>query len=140
LPPFTISANVFEVFDLAWVITESRTVNSEAGTFIIAAAESINAIRPAAPARHIASKFIMVLQLPPVICAPSIGSLNFGSLVASAMRMSDHFEPSSSATICAMVDAICWPMSALPTVTVTSPSSPIEYQTLGSNFAGAATA
>ena len=74
-----------------------------AGTPIAAAAASISAIRPAAPARLIASKFIIVLQLPPVICAPSTGSLNFGSLEASWTRMSFQLAPSSSATICAMV-------------------------------------
>ncbi len=37
--------------------------------------------------------------------------------------------------ICAMVEAMCWPMSALPQVTVTIPSGAIEYQTLGSNLA-----
>ena len=40
--------------------------------------------------------------------------------------------PSSSATICAMVLAMCCPISALPTFTVTIPSGEIEYQTLGS--------
>ena len=117
-----------------------RTTSSPAGTPIAAAAASVNAIRPAAPARLIASKFIMVDQLPPVICAPSTGSLNFGSLEASCTRMSLHFAPSSSQTICAMVEAMCWPMSALPQVTVTSPSGPIEYQTLGSKLEGAASA
>ena len=48
--------------------------------------------------------------------------------------MSFQFEPSSSATICAMVEAMCWPMSALPQVTVTMPSGAIEYQTLGSKL------
>src|ERR1700741_5030087 len=50
--------------------------------------------------------------------------------------MSFQFEPSSSQTICAMVEAMCWPMSALPQVTVTMPSGAIEYQTLGSKLAG----
>ena len=50
--------------------------------------------------------------------------------------MSFQFEPSSSETICAMVEAMCWPMSALPQVTVTIPSGAIEYQTLGSKLAG----
>ena len=54
--------------------------------------------------------------------------------------MSFQSEPSSSETICAMVEAICWPMSALPQVTVTIPSGAIEYQTLGSKLAGAASA
>ncbi|MGY3370910.1 hypothetical protein ACVWZL_008035 [Bradyrhizobium sp. GM2.4] len=54
--------------------------------------------------------------------------------------MSLHFAPSSSATICAMVEAMCWPMSALPQVTVTRPSGAIAYQTLGSKFEGAASA
>ncbi len=120
------------------MITPSCTTSSLAGTPIEAAAASVNAIRPAAPARLIASKFIMVDQLPPVICAPSTGSLNFGSLDASCTRMSFQFAPSSSQTICAMVEAMCWPMSALPQVTVTRPSGAIEYQTLGSKLAGAA--
>jgi hypothetical protein len=54
--------------------------------------------------------------------------------------MSFQFEPSSSETICAMVEAMCWPMSALPQVTVTSPSGAIEYQTEGSKLEGAASA
>src|SRR5713226_5843021 len=54
--------------------------------------------------------------------------------------MSFQSEPSSSETICAMVEAMCWPMSALPQVTVTIPSGAIEYQTLGSKLAGAASA
>ena len=140
LPLLTTSANVIDFFDLAWEITESLTVSSPAGTPIAAAAASVNAMRPAAPARLIASKFIIVLQLPPVICAPNTGSLNFGSLEASWTRMSFQFEPSSSQMICAMVEAMCWPMSALPQVTVTSPSGPIEYHTLGSNLPAAANA
>jgi hypothetical protein len=39
-----------------------------------------------------------------------------------------------------MVEAMCWPMSALPQVTVTRPSGAIAYQTLGSKFEGAASA
>src|SRR5215471_14809920 len=140
LPLLTASANVIDFFDFACEITESRTVSSPAGTPIDVAAASVSAIRPAAPALLIASKFIIVLQLPPVICAPSTGSLNFGSLEASCTRMSLHFAPSSSQTICDMVEAMCWPMSALPQVTVTSPSGPIEYQTLGSKLEGAASA
>ena len=54
--------------------------------------------------------------------------------------MSFQFEPSSSEMICAMVEAMCWPMSALPHVTVTIPSGAIEYHTLGSKLAGAANA
>ncbi len=42
--------------------------------------------------------------------------------------------------ICAMVEAMCWPMSALPQVTVTIPSGAIEYQTLGSKLLAAANA
>ena len=37
-----------------------------------------------------------------------------------------------------MVLAMCWPMSALPTVTVTLPSLPIAAQTVGSRLAPAA--
>ncbi len=140
LPLFTTSAKLICFFDFGCEITPSRTTSSPAGTPIEAAAASVNAIRPAAPARLIASKFIMVDQLPPVICAPSTGSLNFGSLEASWTRMSFQFAPSSSQTICAMVEAMCCPMSALPQVTVTSPSGAIEYQTLGSKLAGAVAA
>jgi hypothetical protein len=95
----------------------------------------ISVMRPAAPARHIVSKFIPVLQLPPVTAAPRIGSLYFGSLEASAIDMSFQDASSSSATSCAMVLEICWPISALPTVTTTLPSWPIEYQTDGSKLA-----
>src|SRR3954454_12961124 len=140
LPLLTISAKVIDFFDFGCEITESCTTSSLAGTPMDAAAASVNAIRPAAPARLIASKFIIVLQLPPVICAPSTGSLNLGSLDASCTRMSFQFEPSSSEMICAMVEAICWPMSDLPQVTVTIPSGVIEYQTLGSKLLGAAKA
>src|SRR4051795_5587586 len=138
LPLLTTSANVIDFFDLACEITESLTVSSLAGTPIAVAAASVNAMRPAAPARLIASKFIIVLQLPPVICAPSTGSLNFGSLEASCTRMSFQDAPSSSQTICAIVDAMCWPISALPQVTVTIPSGAIAYQTLGAKLGAAA--
>src|SRR4029077_4647255 len=131
---------LIDFFDFGCVTTESRATSSPAGTPIDAAAASVNAIRPAAPARLIASKFIIVDQLPPVICAPNTGSLYFGSLEASATRMSFQFAPSSSQTICAMVEATCWPMSALPQVTVTMPSGAIEYHTDGSKFAVAASA
>ena len=40
--------------------------------------------------------------------------------------------PSSSAMSWAIVLAMCWPMSALPTLTVTIPSGPMPYQMLGS--------
>ena len=40
--------------------------------------------------------------------------------------------------IWAMVEAMCWPMSALPQVTVTMPSGAIEYHTLGSKLPVAA--
>src|SRR6185369_128142 len=138
LPLLTISANVIDFFDFGCEMVELRTTSSpllKGGTPMAAAAASIRAMRPAAPARLIASKFIIVLQLPPVICAPSTGSLNFGSLEASCTRMSFQDAPSSSQTICAMVDAMCWPMSALPQVTVTIPSGAIEYQVLGSKLA-----
>ena len=101
---------------------------------------STSAIRPAAPARLIASKFIIVLQLPPVMIAPSTGSLYLGSLPTRLTRMSLQDAPSSSATICAIVLATCWPMSALPTLTVTIPSGAIAYQMLGSRGAAAAAA
>ena len=95
----------------------------------------MSVIRPAAPARHIVSKFIPVLQLPPVTAAPRIGSLYFGSFEASVIVMSFQDNSSSSATSCAMVLAMCWPMSALPTVTFTLPSWPIAYQMVGSKLA-----
>ena len=76
-------------------------------TPITDAAASVSAMRPAAPARLMASKFIIVLQLPPVIWAPSTGSLNFGSLEASWTRMSFQAAPSSSQMICAIVEAMC---------------------------------
>ena len=140
LPLLTISANDICFFDFGCTIMESRTTSSDAGTPIAAAAPSVSAMRPAAPARLMASKFIMVDQLPPVICAPRTGSLNLGSLEASDTRMSLHFAPSSSQTSCAMVEAMCWPISALPQVTVTRPSGEIAYHTLGSKLAGAAAA
>ncbi len=83
LPLLTISAKLIDFFDFGCETAEPRTTSSPAGTPIEAAAASVSAMRPAAPARLIASKFIIVLQLPPVICAPSTGSLNFGSLEAS---------------------------------------------------------
>ena len=97
-----------------------------------------NVIRPAAPARLIASKFISVLQLPPVTLMPSTGSLYFGSFGARTTDMSFQDASNSSATSCAMVLAMCWPMSALATVTTTLPSLPIAYQAVGSKLAGAA--
>lgn len=93
LPLFTTSANDICFLDFGCTIMESRTTSSGAGTPIAAAAPSVSAMRPAAPARLMASKFIMVDQLPPVICAPRTGSLNFGSLEASDTRMSLHFAP-----------------------------------------------
>ena len=55
LPLLTISANVIDFFDFECEITESLTASSLAGTPIEAAAASVNAMRPAAPARLIAS-------------------------------------------------------------------------------------
>ncbi len=55
LPLLTISANVIDFFDFGCEITESLTTSSPAGTPIEAAAASVNAMRPAAPARLIAS-------------------------------------------------------------------------------------
>ena len=48
--------------------------------------------------------------------------------------MSFQEASSSSAISCAMVLAMCWPMSALPTVTTTVPSFPIAYHTVGSKL------
>src|SRR3954447_22859303 len=140
LPLLTNSAKLIAFLDFGCEIIESRTTSSLAGTPISAAAASVNVTRPAAPARLMASKFIMVLQLPPVICAASTGSLNFGSLEASWTRISFQLPPSSSQMIWAMVEAMCWPMSALPQVTVIRPSGAIEYQTLGSKLPVAANA
>jgi len=83
LPLFTTSAKLSDFFDFGCEILESRTTSSPAGTPIMPAAASVNAMRPAAPARLMASKFIIVLQEPPVICTPRTGSLYFGSLEAS---------------------------------------------------------
>jgi len=85
-----------------------------------------------------ASKFMPVDQLPPVTCAPRIGSLYFGSFEARTMFMSFQDDSSSSDTSCAMVLAMCWPMSALPTVTQTLPSGLIATQMLGSVLAAVA--
>ena len=52
--------------------------------------------------------------------------------------MSFQDASSSSATSCAMVLAICWPMSALPTVTHDLAVVRIEAQTVGSILAPAA--
>ena len=49
--------------------------------------------------------------------------------------MSFQDASNSSATSCAIVLAMCWPMSALATVTTTLPSLPIAYQTAGSILA-----
>jgi hypothetical protein len=38
---------------------------------------------------------------------------------------------SSSATICAMAEDTCWPISPLPTMTVILPSGAIEYHVVG---------
>ena len=111
--------------------------HSPAGTPIIAAPASIRVMRPAAPARLIGSKFIRTLQLPPVSSAASTGSLYFGSLSGSEMATRRQSASSSSATICAMALDTCWPISALPTITVTFPSGAIEYQTVGSNLPAA---
>ena len=84
LPLFTTSANDICFFDFGCEITESRTTSSD-GRHAHRGGRAFRQCRPsgcAGPAA-IASKFIMVDQLPPVICAPSTGSLNFGSLEAS---------------------------------------------------------
>ena len=111
--------------------------HSPAGTPIIAAPASINVMRPAAPARLIASKFMRTLHEPPVISAPSTGSLYLGSLSTSWMFIMRQSASSSSATICAMAEDTCWPISALPTITVTLPSGAIEYHAVGSNLPAA---
>ena len=67
LPLLTMSAKLIDFFDLECEIVESRTTSSLAGTPIEAAAASVNAMRPAAPARLIASKFIMVMVPPALI-------------------------------------------------------------------------
>ena len=130
MPPLTMSAKLTDLPSLA-ITCESWTWQSAGLAFSIAAPASISAMRPAAPARDIASKFIIVDHEPPVMIAPSTGSAYLGSLPTRLTRMWLHAAPSSSATSCAIVLAMCWPMSALPTFTVTSPSWPIEYQTLG---------
>src|ERR1700687_4674696 len=57
-PLLTISAKVIDFFDFGCEITESRTTSSLAGTPIEAAAASVNAIRPAAPAPLLAAEFL----------------------------------------------------------------------------------
>src|SRR3984893_15999205 len=89
-------------------------------------------MRPAAPAGLVASKFMPVLQLPPVIWAPSTGSLYFGSFDASTTETSFQDASSSSATSCAMVLEMCWPIPVLPQCATTLPSLLIEYHTGGS--------
>ena len=54
------------------------------------------------------------------------------------MDTSFHDASSSSATNCAMVLEMCWPISALPTVTTTLPSLPMLYQAVGSKLAAVA--
>ncbi len=92
---------------------------------------SISVMRPAAPARLMASKFMRTDQLPPVISAPSTGSLYLGSLSGSTMETVFQSASSSSAMICAIAEETCCPISALPTITVTLPSAPIEYHVVG---------
>ena len=50
LPLLTMSAKLIDFFDFGCEIVESRTRSSPAGTPIAAAAASVRAIRPAAPA------------------------------------------------------------------------------------------
>src|SRR4029077_16152681 len=112
--------------------------SAPSGTPTISAAALISVSLPAAPARHMVSKFMPVDQLPPVTWAPRIGSLYFGSFEERTIFMSFQDASSSSATSCAMVLAMCWPMSALPTVTHTLPSWPMATQMLGSILAAVA--
>ena len=77
------------------------------------------------------------LHEPPVISAARTGSLYLGSLSTSWMFIMRQSASSSSATICAMADDTCWPISALPTITVILPSGAIEYQAVGSNLPAA---
>src|ERR1700722_5258576 len=140
LPDLTMSAKLTDLPEAFEKTRESLTTPADDATPSMPAPASLSAIRPAAPTRLIKSKFIIVDQLPPVIFAPSTGSLYFGSLPTILTRMSPHDAPSSSATICAMVLATCCPMSALPTLTVTTPFGAIAYQMLGSRGAASAAA
>ncbi len=78
-----------------------------------------------------ASKFMRTDHDPPVRIAPRTGSANLGSLVGKEIRILLQSASSSSATICAIADETCWPISAFPTITVTMPSGPIEYHGVG---------
>src|SRR3984957_19502037 len=140
LPDLTMSTKLTDLPEAFEKTRESLTTTSDVGMPSMPAPASLSAIRPAAPTRLIKSKFIIVDQLPPVMFAASTGSLYFGSLPTRLTRISPHDAPSSSATICAMVLAMCCPMSALPTFTVTMPSGAIEYQMLGSKGAADPTA
>src|SRR5204862_1122524 len=97
----------------------------------IAAPASTRVIRPAAPARLMVSKFMRTDHDPPVIRAPRTGSLYLGSFSGSAIFILLQSASSSSATIWHMALETCWPISALPTITVTLPSGAIEYHDVG---------
>ena len=81
LPLLTMSAKDTDFLLALSVTVESRATQVSGLAFRSCAPASISAMRPAAPARHMASKFIRVDQLPPVMIAPSTGSLYFGSLL-----------------------------------------------------------
>src|SRR5215471_21111779 len=119
---------------MTWLL-EAR--HSATGTPSILAPASVGVMRPAAPARLIASKFMRTDHDPPVIRAPSTGSLYLGSLSGSWMRILLQSASSSSATIWHMADETCWPISALPTITVTMPSGAMEYHAVGPNVPAA---
>src|SRR4029077_6000697 len=85
LPSETILAYLTFLPVLVWMTWLLLARHSLAGTPIIAAPASINVMRPAAPARLIASKFMRTLHEPPVISAARTGSLYLGSLSTSWM-------------------------------------------------------
>src|SRR5258708_35987314 len=113
---------------MTWLL-EAR--HSAAGTPIICAPASTRVMRPAAPARLMASKFMRTDHEPPVISAPSTGSLYLESLSGNAIRILFQSASDSPATVWHMADETCWPISHLPTMTVTMPAGPMEYQAVG---------
>ena len=133
LPLLTISANVIDFFDLADAIAEfPARASSPAGTPIEAAAASVNAMTPrGARAAH----RIEVHHRAPA----AAGNLRAEHGVVELRivgRKTEPACPSSSTRVlrrrsAPWCEAMCWPMSALPQVTVTMPSGAIEYQTLG---------
>ena len=97
-------------------------------------------MRPAAPARLIASKFIIVLQLPPVMMRAEHGIVVFRIVADESDAHVAPAAPSSSATICAIVLGDVLAHVGLADIDGDEAVRPIEYQTLGSKLPGAARA